>query len=137
VKCGQGRHDNKGTKQGRHDNKGTKQGRHDNKGTKMTNESERRSRGETEALRRAADLLCLWRLCGNAACRRAHRCRGRAQVCAKHNATLLSRPVREFFAAFLAAKRAGLSFDQFKAAMEQREETHAFFAWRRAAAAPT
>ena len=105
--------------------------------TVMTIESGGTSTSETADLRRAADLLCLWRLCGKASCRRYRTCRGRAHVCAKRNSVLLPASVREFFAAFLAAKRAGLSFDQFRADMEQREETKAFFAWRRAAATLT
>lgn len=88
-----------------------------------------------EELRRANNLLCLWRVCGSAACRRARCCRGRAHLCAKRNDGLLPEPVRDFFLSFLAAQYAGLSFDEFREAMEGRDETKAFFAWRRACAA--
>jgi hypothetical protein len=38
---------------------------------------------------------------------------------------------------FLAAKWAGVDFEDFKEEMDDRDETEAFFAWRRAAEAPT
>jgi hypothetical protein len=56
--------------------------------TVMTIESGGTSTSETADLRRAADLLCLWRLCGKASCRRYRTCRGRAHVCAKSNSVL-------------------------------------------------
>ena len=87
-----------------------------------------------EYLRRANTLLCLWRVCGSAACRRAQCCRGRAHLCAKRHDGLLPKPVRDFFLSLLAAQYAGVSFEDFRDAMEGREET-AFFAWRRACAA--
>ena len=90
---------------------------------------------ETEALRRFADMLCLWRLCANASCRRARSCRGRAHLCAQRNFPAVPEGVRDFFAAFLAAKSAGLSFEAFKSEMEQSEEFMALSAWRRAAEA--
>ena len=43
--------------------------------------------------------------------------------------------MREFFVAVLAAKLVGLPFEDFKEDMEGREETEAFFAWRKAAGA--
>jgi hypothetical protein len=89
-------------------------------------------RREIEDLRRASDLLCLWRVCGNAVCRRARSCRGRAQLCAKRNAGAVPPPVREFFFSFLAARSAGVSFEDFRGEMEGRDETEAFFAWRSA-----
>jgi hypothetical protein len=90
---------------------------------------------EVETLRRLADLLCLWRLCGNASCRRAGACRGRVHLCPRRNFPFLPEGVREWFETFLAAKYAGVSFEVFKDEMEGREETEAFFAWRRAAKA--
>jgi hypothetical protein len=81
-------------------------------------------------------MLCLWRLCGNAAWRRARGCRGSVHCCGRHNFPALPKGVRDFFVSFLAAKHAGLSFETFKEKMEGREETGAFFAWRRAAEAP-
>jgi hypothetical protein len=94
----------------------------------MTNDSERRRGSELEALRRCAAMLCLWRLCANAAC-------GRAHLCAKHNFKLLPEGVRDFFATFLAAKSAGLSFENFKDEMDGSEEFEALSAWRKAAEA--
>ena len=74
-------------------------------------------------------------VCGSAACRRARRCRGRGHLCAKRHDGLLPKLVRDFFLSFLAAQYAGVDFDDFRDAMEGREETKAFFAWRRACAA--
>jgi hypothetical protein len=91
-------------------------------------------RREIEGLRGANDFLCLWRVCGNAVCRRARSCRGRAQLCAKRNTGAVPPPVREFFLSFLAAKSVGVSFEDFRAEMEGRDETEAFFAWRKACA---
>jgi hypothetical protein len=88
-----------------------------------------------EDLRRANNFLCLWRVCGNAVCRRARSCRGRAHLCGKRNDGALPPPVRDFFLSFLAAKYAGVSFEDFRDKMEGRDETDAFFAWRRACAA--
>jgi hypothetical protein len=89
-------------------------------------------RRETCGLRRASDLLCLWRVCGNTVCRRARSCRGRAQLCAKRNRGAVPPPVRDFFLSFLAAHYAGVDFEEFRAEMEGRDETEAFFAWRAA-----
>jgi len=83
----------------------------------------------------SADGTNLWRLCANASCRRARCCRGRAHLCAKRNFRAVPEGVRDFFAAFLAAKSAGLSFEAFQSEMEQSEEFMALSAWRRAAEA--
>jgi hypothetical protein len=91
-------------------------------------------RREVEGLRRASDLLCLWRVCGNAVCRRARSCRGRAHLCAKRNTGAVPPPVREFFLSFLAAKSVGVGFEDFRGEMDGRDETEAFFAWRQACA---
>jgi hypothetical protein len=87
-------------------------------------------RRDLRDLRRANDFLCLWRLCGSAACRRARSCRGRPHLCAKRHRQLLPQAVHDFFLSFLAAQYAGLSFEEFRAEMEGREETNAYFAWR-------
>jgi hypothetical protein len=88
-----------------------------------------------EDLRSANNFLCLWRVCGNAVCRRARCCRGRAHLCSKRNDAAAPPAVRDFFRSFLAAKYVGVSFDDFRDPMEGREETEAFFAWRQAWAA--
>ena len=98
-------------------------------------DAEEARRRVVESLRRANNLLCLWRLCGSAACRRARCCRDRAHLCAKRNDSLLPKLVNDYFLSFLAAKYAGVSFEDFCDAMEGREETKAFFAWRRACVA--
>ena len=85
--------------------------------------------GRTRDLRIAADVCCLWRLCGNARCHRAKACRGAPHRCVRY-ARLLPEGVRDFFVAFLAAKQACIPFEDFKDAMEDRDETKAYFAWR-------
>jgi hypothetical protein len=90
---------------------------------------------EAEALRWASNFLCEWRVCANASCRRARSCRGRPYLCGKRNSGALPKGVRYFFEAVLAAKLVGLPFQDFREDMEGREETQAFFAWRKAAAA--
>jgi hypothetical protein len=92
-------------------------------------------RGEIEDLRRASDLLCLWRVCGNTVCRRARSCRGRAHLCVKRNRGAVPPHVRDFFLSFFAAKSVGVTFEDFRDEMEGRDETEAFFAWRKACAA--
>ena len=96
----------------------------------MTETSDSGMAREAEGLRVLADLLCIWRLCGSARCRRARACRGRVHLCGRRNFTVLPEGVRDFFLSFLAARHAGLSFEAFRAEMEGREETDAFFAWR-------
>ena len=90
---------------------------------------------DVRSLRWASDFCCLWRVCADARCRRARRCRGSANTCADRNYFILPENVREFFVAVLAAKMVGLPFEDFREDMEGREETEAFFAWRKAAGA--
>jgi hypothetical protein len=86
-----------------------------------------------ESLRWASNFCCLWRACANAKCRRARCCRGRAHDCGRRNSGLVPPLVREFFICVLAAKRAGVSFDDLRSQMEGTEEASAYFAWREAA----
>lgn len=94
----------------------------------MANETEHHTTNQAQALRRFADLLCLWRLCANASCRRAQSCRGRAHLCARRNFGAVPEGSCEFFEALLAAKYAGLSFDELKSEMEQSAEFASFSA---------
>ena len=66
---------------------------------------------------------------------RAKSRRGRPYLCGKRNSGALPKGVRDFFEAVLAAKLVGLPFEDFREDMEGREETEAFFAWRKAAVA--
>jgi len=59
---------------------------------------------------------------GNAACRRAKSCRGRAHLCAKRHFPFLPQGVRDWFDLFLAAKYAELPFEDFKEEMEDRKK---------------
>ena len=94
-----------------------------------------RKMGVVESMRSGADMLCLWRICGNAACRGARACRGRVHLCGPRNYKLLPEGVRGFFELFLAAKQACIAFDDFKAEVQGRPETKAYAAWRRTAGA--
>jgi hypothetical protein len=98
-------------------------------------DAEAARRREIEDLRGANNFLCLWRVCGNAACRCARSCRGRAHLCPKRNEALVPKPARDFFFSFLAAKSVGVSIEDFRDEMEGRDETEAFLAWRKACAA--
>jgi hypothetical protein len=93
------------------------------------------NRSSEKDLRWASDHLCQWRVCANAACRRARRCRGHAHSCAGRNYHILPKGVRDWFECLLAAKHAGLSFEQFREETGWSEEAEAYFAWRRAAQA--
>jgi hypothetical protein len=93
------------------------------------------STNNLEALRRCADMLCLWRLCANASYRRARSCRGRVHLCAKRNFGAVPDGARDFFVAFLAAKHAGLPFEAFKEEMTDSDEAAALAAWCKAAKA--
>jgi hypothetical protein len=101
----------------------------------MVNESEGSGTNDLEALRRCADMLCLWRLCANASCRRARSCRGRVHLCARRNFGAVPEGARDFFADFLAGKQAGLPFEAFKEEMTDSDEAAAFAAWCKAAKA--
>ena len=87
---------------------------------------------EMAELRWANDFLCLWRVCGDASCRRSRSCRGRAHLCFKRNKDVVPKGARLFFEKLLAAKFVGLPFEEFREDMEYEEETKVFFAWRRA-----
>jgi len=85
---------------------------------------------EEQALRYWSNFLALWRVCGNARCRRAKCCRGRALLCGRKNSRNIPPSVREFFVAFLAGKRYGVPFEEFCEDMELRPCTRDYFAWR-------
>ena len=88
-------------------------------------------------MRWASDHLLLWRVCANAACRRACRCRGCAFTCAERNAFILPQGVRDWFRALIAAKLAGVPWDEFREEMEFSEGAEAYFAWKRLAGSKT
>jgi hypothetical protein len=50
------------------------------------------------------NALSLWRLCGNAACRRARACRGNVRLCFPRNFPLLPEGVRDWFEALAEAR---------------------------------
>jgi hypothetical protein len=99
----------------------------------MSGGDESSKAGDLAQLRRIAGLMCLWRLCGNAACRRAKACRGRPRACARRNVAALPPEVRGFFEAFLAAKACGVPFPEFREKMAGTGEAEAYFAWAGAA----
>ena len=76
-----------------------------------TNDTEKAR--EMAELRWANNFLCLWRVCGDASCRRARSCRGRAHLCFKRNKDVVPKGARLFFEKLLAAKFVGLPFEEF------------------------
>ena len=75
------------------------------------------------SMRSGANVLCCWRICGNAACRRAKRCRGRVHLCGPRNYALLPEGVRGFFELFLAAKHGAWLWMNSRREMQGRRET--------------
>jgi len=83
----------------------------------MTTSPARKSRqtaGQERAdnIRGWGNVLSLWRLCGNAACRRAHGCRGNGTACFRQNYPLLPEGVRAWFEGLGEAQKENYSFDQ-------------------------
>jgi hypothetical protein len=64
------------------------------------------------AERRWINLLNMWHVCGNAACRRARCCRGHIRICFKPNFLRLPEGVREFFFALGDAQEQKLPADE-------------------------
>jgi len=65
-----------------------------------------------DRLRGWGNVLSLWRLCGSAACRRAHCCRGNGTARFKQNYPLLPEGVRAWFEGLGEAQKENYSFDQ-------------------------
>jgi len=76
------------------------------------------------ALRFGADRICLWRLCADAACRRAGACRGDVRACAGRIAAWL--------AAVEDKRRARPDFAAMESQIDTPAELRAYRAWRRA-----
>jgi hypothetical protein len=68
----------------------------------------------TADLRAASNLLCLWGLCGKAACRRARACKHNAHDCLDRYAPLVPEEARFGAAAMLMGKRDGVSYDEVR-----------------------
>lgn len=82
-----------------------------------------------QSFRLWADVLRLWRLCGNASCRRCRACRGKSRACFSANYPLLPDGVREYFDALGQAHRDGLTFDDALEELDGSDEDEAFRAW--------
>lgn len=82
-----------------------------------------------EPLRLWANVLRIWRLCGNASCLRARACRGNVRACCRRNYPLLPEGVRDWFAALLEAGHEGLSFAELKDYLEGLDEHEDYCAW--------
>jgi hypothetical protein len=80
-------------------------------------------------MRRWGTVLKLWRLCGNASCRRARACRGCLQSCGRRNYALLPDGVRGWFELLSEAKEEGLSFAEVRDWLEGTAEEEAFRDW--------
>jgi hypothetical protein len=84
-----------------------------------------RERSSALPLRFGATRLCLWRLCGKAACRRARSCRGDARVCLG----LLG----DWLAALEEEKRHRAGFAPLASEPATLAEARAYLAWRETA----
>jgi hypothetical protein len=82
-----------------------------------------------EALRDWNKMLGLWRVCDNAACRRARACRGNVRVCSPRNFALAPEGVQNWFVNLVVAKEDGLSFDEALARIKDTEIEEAFLEW--------
>ncbi len=82
-----------------------------------------------EPLRLWANVLHIWRLCGNASCLRARACRGKVRACCRRNYPLLPAGVRDWFTALLEAGHAGLPFVELKDYLEGLDEHKEYRAW--------
>lgn len=87
-------------------------------------------------LRRWGTVLKLWRVCGNASCRRARCCRGKVRHCFPRNFLLLPEGVRGWIDVLAEAKADGLSFEEAMEWLEGTEEGEAFAQWNAAVVAP-
>jgi hypothetical protein len=89
----------------------------------------RKDTSREEALRDWNKILGLWRVCDNAACRRARACRGNVRACSPRNFALAPEGVQGWFACLMVAKEDGLSFDEAMAQIKGTPAEEAFFEW--------
>lgn len=92
-------------------------------------------RSREESMRGWGEVLSLWRLCGNAACRRARICRGHARVCFPRNFVLLPEGVQAWFVGLGEAQENGLTFDEAMDWLDAVGAGEAFRDWNEAVAA--
>ena len=98
--------------------------------TKTASTCEHKAR--EKSLRAWGDLMSLWRLCGNAACRRAHACRGNARVCFPRHFPLLPEGVRAWLAGLGEAQEDGLTFEEAMEWLDATPAGEALRAWNTA-----
>jgi hypothetical protein len=87
------------------------------------------------SLRMVCDFMCLWRLCEQARCRRARRCRGAPRICLGRLSPLVPEEARAFIAGLYELKAEGVPFDQI--GLRLWEEEAALKNWLAALAAAT
>jgi hypothetical protein len=58
-----------------------------------------------------SNILNMWHVCANAACRRARCCRGSPSYCYKHNYPPLPEGVKDWFFLIGEAQKDGIAFD--------------------------
>ena len=97
-----------------------------------TNAPARKPLTDHESKRLIADLYCIWRLCGRAACRKARTCRGTPEDCLKRCMPLVPEDARMWVVALMEGKEFGEPFEVALAEVP-KECTQAFDAWRAAA----
>jgi hypothetical protein len=75
-------------------------------------------------------LFATWRLCDNAACRRARACRGEVRACLKAKFPLLPERVRDWFMGFLWHKQERFPFEDMIDNLESSGHGQALRDWR-------
>jgi hypothetical protein len=85
-----------------------------------------------QAAHRWSKWLATWRLCDNAACRRARACRGNARACMKAKFPLLPEGARDWFMGFLWHKQEQFPFDEMLDNLESSGLSQALRDWHEA-----
>ena len=76
-----------------------------------------------------SNLLNMWHVCANTACRRARCCRGNPSYCYRHNYPQLPEAVKDWFALIGEFQAAGLPFEEAWAGLEKCGVLAEFVSW--------
>ena len=82
-----------------------------------------------------ANIMSLWHVCDNAACRRARVCRGNARVCGPQNIQRVPDGVLHWFLELLEARKDNIPFDAAWEWLDGTPAGEAFYEWTEAAKA--
>ena len=76
-----------------------------------------------------SNLLNMWHVCANTACRRARCCRGNPSYCYRHNYPQLPEGVKDWFALIGEFQAEGLPFEEAWAGLEKCGVLAEFVSW--------